>query len=213
MEAEQLVLLRSPARARVCTGRGTGERQAQLACVPADRSRRAPEQLGGGIDRAHGEDPSQAVVVAVRPAPGIGGESELAGSCRHRRRRALGQAAGDLRAGESVGVAVPDDRILGRAPSSPLRGAMEPELAGMEPQCVRAASEPPCERVDLGIAGPRGAEPRVLGAGVGACTWTPEPELPPTSAHLTDRPADACCERRRGQPGLGRLAQQRILEL
>ena len=89
---------------------------------------------------------------------------------------------------------------------------MEPEPTSMQPHCVGAAIEPPCERVDVGGLGPHRAEHGVLGGRVAACAGAGEAELPPPDSDLLYRPPETPRESRRRQLRPGRLTQQRILE-
>ena len=90
---------------------------------------------------------------------------------------------------------------------------MESELAGTEPQRVRAAPESPRERIGLGAGRPLAAQHLVVGERVAPRPGPYEAELASTSTDLLDGSAKAARKRSRRQPDIsGRLAQDRVFE-
>ena len=213
VEVEQFVLVRGPARAGADDLRCARRREPEPACTAADSLWGAAEQPRGVIDRAQRQDAAEAGVVLGRPPPRVGGESEPSRACRGRRRRSRRQGRGHLVAAEAVGVTVAHDCVLGCAPPSPPSRAMESELAGTEPQRVRAAPESSRERIGVRACRPLAAQHLVLGERVAPRPGPCEAKLASTSTDLLDGSAKAARKRSRRQPDIrGRLAQHRIFE-
>ena len=80
------------------------------------------------------------------------------------------QAGRDLATGQTVGIAIPHDRVLGATPSPARHWAMQSKLSSTQAHRVGPASQAPCHRDDVA-----GGEP--LGFG------SPRPQWPCTDAN------------------------------
>ena len=143
VQAQQLVLLPGPSPS--VAGRRRRRRAVRCReprCPPADRLRGPTEALSHVLERAPaGRQPHQALVVVGAPAPRVADQPELARPCRHARRGAPRQLAGDLGTRQRAGVAVANHRVLPLGPAATRLRVMQAEVLRVQAQRIGRAAQ------------------------------------------------------------------------
>ena len=193
MQAQQLVLLPAPSPSLAGRRRRCGRFDRKPRCAPADRLRGPTEALGHVLERAPARcQPHQALVVVCAPAPRVADQPELPRPCRHARRGALRQLAGDLGAGQRAGVAVANNRVLPLGPAAPRLRVMQAEMLSVQAQRIGRAAQAVRQRDEIAALAQADTDRLVL---MSADTDAPPVRYPGAScagrepAQLSDRAA------------------------
>jgi hypothetical protein len=137
MKDEKCVFIRCPWRARAGGRACNCGRDPKLARAASHRLGGATEKASSILRRAHGQDATETRVVCFRPESGVRGKAEFPRACGDRSRSSMLQRARDLATGQTLGIAIPHDRVLRAGPSPPSRWAMEPKLRRAQPHRLR----------------------------------------------------------------------------